>query len=146
MNLVLPYDMLTKVDLMSMANSLEVRTPFLDYNVVNFAFSLPVSSKIDGQRKKKIVQDAFRSELPEELYNRPKHGFEVPLLKWFRGELRPLIEDDLLADAFVESQGIFSVEEVRKLKKQLFSNSPGDVHARIWALIVFQYWWKHYMA
>ena len=146
MNLVLPYDMLTKVDLMSMANSLEVRTPFLDYKVVNFAFSLPVSSKIDGQRKKKIVQDAFRSELPEELYNRPKHGFEVPLLKWFRGELRPLIEDDLLADEFIESQGIFAVEEVRKLKKQLFSNSPGDVHARIWALIVFQHWWKQYMA
>lgn len=145
MNLVLPYDMLTKVDLMSMANSLEVRTPFLDYNVVNFAFSLPVSSKIDGQRKKKIVQDAFRAELPEELYNRPKHGFEVPLLKWFRGELRPLIEDDLLADAFVEGQGIFAVEEVRKLKKQLFSTSPGDVHARIWALIVFQYWWKQWM-
>ena len=146
MNLVLPYDMLTKVDLMSMANSLEVRTPFLDYKVVNFAFSLPVSSKIDGQRKKKIVQDAFRSELPEELYNRPKHGFEVPLLKWFRGELRPLIEDDLLADEFIESQGVFAVEEVRKLKKQLFSNSPGDVHARIWALIVFQHWWKQYMA
>ena len=146
MNLVLPYDMLTKVDLMSMANSLEVRTPFLDYKVVNFAFSLPVSSKIDGQRKKKIVQDAFRSELPEELYNRPKHGFEVPLLKWFRGELRPLIEDDLLADEFIESQGIFAVEEVRKLKKQLFSNSPGDVHARIWALIVFQHWWKQWMS
>ena len=146
MNLVLPYDMLTKVDLMSMANSLEVRTPFLDYKVVNFAFSLPVSSKIDGQRKKKIVQDAFRSELPEELYNRPKHGFEVPLLKWFRGELRPLIEDDLLADGFIESQGIFAVEEVRKLKKQLFSNSPGDVHARIWALIVFQHWWKQWMS
>ena len=146
MNLVLPYDMLTKVDLMSMANSLEVRTPFLDYKVVNFAFSLPVSSKIDGQRKKKIVQDAFRSELPEELYNRPKHGFEVPLLKWFRGELRPLIEDDLLADDFIESQGIFAVEEVRKLKKQLFSNSPGDVHARIWALIVFQHWWKQWMS
>ncbi len=146
MNLVLPYDMLTKVDLMSMANSLEVRTPFLDYKVVNFAFSLPVSSKIDAQRKKKIVQDAFRSELPEELYNRPKHGFEVPLLKWFRGELRPLIEDDLLADEFIESQGIFAVEETRKLKKQLFSNSPGDVHARIWALIVFQHWWKQYMA
>jgi asparagine synthase (glutamine-hydrolysing) len=145
MNLVLPYDMLTKVDLMSMASSLEVRTPFLDYEVVNFAFSLPVSSKIDGQRKKKIVQDAFRSELPEELYNRPKHGFEVPLLKWFRGELRSLIEDDLLADAFIESQGIFSVDEIRKLKKQLFSNSPGDVHARIWALIVFQHWWKQYM-
>jgi asparagine synthase (glutamine-hydrolysing) len=145
MQLVLPYDMLTKVDLMSMANSLEVRTPFLDYKVVDFAFSLPVSSKVDGKMKKKIVQDAFRPMLPPELYDRPKHGFEVPLLKWMRGELRPLIEQDLLADDFVAGQGIFDVEAVQKLKKQLFSNSPGDAHARIWALIVFQYWWKHYM-
>ena len=146
MNLVLPYDMLTKVDLMSMANSLEVRTPFLDYKVVNFAFSLPVSSKVDATMKKKIVQDAFRSELPAELYDRPKHGFEVPLLKWFRGELRPLIEDDLLRDDFIEAQGVFDVEAIRSLKTQLFSRSPGDVHARIWALIVFQTWWKKYMS
>ena len=146
MNLVLPYDMLAKVDMMSMANSLEVRTPFLDYKVVNFAFSLPVSSKVDGKMKKKIVQDAFRAELPPELYDRPKHGFEVPLLKWMRGELRPLIEDDLLADGFVEAQGIFDVSAVRQLKTQLFSRNPGDAHARIWALIVFQTWWKKYMA
>ncbi|UOQ67202.1 asparagine synthase (glutamine-hydrolyzing) [Hymenobacter volaticus] len=145
MQLVLPYDMLTKVDLMSMANSLEVRPPFLDPNVVRFAFSLPVESKIDANMKKRIVQDAFRPMLPEELYKRPKHGFEVPLLKWFRGELRPLIEDDLLSDAFVEAQGIFDVNAVRALKTQLFSRSPGDVHARIWALIVFQHWWKRYM-
>lgn len=146
MTLVLPYDMLTKVDLMSMANSLEVRTPFLDYKVVNFAFSLPVTSKVDATMKKRIVQDAFRSELPAELYDRPKHGFEVPLLKWMRGELRPLIEDDLLRDEFIAGQGIFDVPAIRALKAQLFSNSPGDVHARIWALIVFQTWWKQYMA
>ena len=146
MNLVLPYDMLTKVDLMSMANSLEVRTPFLDYKVVNFAFSLPVSSKVDSGMKKKIVQDAFRAELPPELYDRPKQGFEVPLLKWMRGELRSLIEDDLLADGFVEAQGIFDVRAVRQLKTQLFSRSPGDAHARIWGLIVFQTWWKKYMS
>ncbi|GAA3951252.1 asparagine synthase (glutamine-hydrolyzing) [Hymenobacter algoricola] len=145
MNLVLPYDMLTKVDLMSMANSLEVRPPFLDPNVVNFAFSLPVTSKIDANMKKRIVQDAFRPMLPEELYKRPKHGFEVPLLKWFRNELRPLIEDDLLSDGFIEAQGVFSVEAIRGLKTQLFSRNPGDVHAQIWALIVFQWWWKRHM-
>jgi asparagine synthase (glutamine-hydrolysing) len=146
MKLVLPYDMLTKVDLMSMANSLEVRTPFLDYKVVNFAFSLPVSSKVDASMKKKIVQDAFRSELPAELYDRPKHGFEVPLLKWMRGELRGLIENDLLRDEFIEAQGVFDVDAIRALKAQLFSRNPGDVHARIWGLIVFQTWWKQYMA
>ncbi|MGY2133435.1 asparagine synthase (glutamine-hydrolyzing) [Hymenobacter sp. HD11105] len=145
MKLVLPNDMLVKVDMMSMANSLEVRTPFLDYKVVNFAFSLPVESKINATMKKRIVQDAFRPMLPEELYKRPKQGFEVPLLKWFRNELRPLITDDLLSDDFIESQGIFDVEAVRALKAQLFSRNPGDIHARIWALIVFQHWWKKWM-
>nr|WP_207433317.1 asparagine synthase (glutamine-hydrolyzing) [Sabulibacter ruber] len=146
MQLVLPNDMLTKVDLMSMANSLEVRTPFLDYKVVNFAFSLPQSSKIDGNMKKKIVQDAFREMLPAELYKRPKHGFEVPLLKWFQNELRPMIMDDLLSDSFIEAQGIFNLKEIQRLKAQLFSKNPGDIHARIWALVVFQHWWKKWMA
>ena len=96
--------------------------------------------------KKKIVQDAFRPLLPAELYKRPKQGFEVPLLKWFRNELKPLITDDLLSDAFIHAQDIFSVNEIRKLKEKLFSANPEDVHARIWALIVFQYWWKKWMA
>lgn len=143
--LVLPNDMLHKVDLMSMAHGLEVRVPFLDHEVVEYAFQLPEESKINSGMKKRVVQDAFRELLPPELYQRPKHGFEVPLLKWFRTELRSLIEQDLLADDFVAEQGIFTVEEIRKLKKQLFSASPGDVHARIWGLIVFQHWWKRYM-
>jgi asparagine synthase (glutamine-hydrolysing) len=143
--LVLTNDMLVKVDLMSMANSLEVRVPFLDYRVVDFAFSLDESSKVNNSMKKRIVQDAFRHLLPTELYNRPKHGFEVPLLKWFRKELRPMIEENLLQDGFVEEQGVFDIDEIRKLKKQLFSNNPGDVHARIWGLIVFQNWWKRVM-
>lgn len=145
MQLVLPGDMLVKVDLMSMANSLEVRSPFLDYNVVDFAFGLPSKYKIDGGMKKKIVQDAFRKMLPEEIYNRSKHGFEIPLLGWFRNELWGLIEDDLLRKDFVAEQGIFNVEAVEKLKQQLHSSNPGDSHARIWALIVFQYWWKKYV-
>jgi asparagine synthase (glutamine-hydrolysing) len=143
-DLVLQNDMLVKVDLMSMANSLEVRVPFLDYRVVDFAFSLPEKYKINAKSKKRIVQDAFRHLLPAELYNRPKHGFEVPLLKWFRNDLKELILNDLLADEFVIAQGVFEVNEIRKLKHKLFSNNPEDVHARIWALIVFQYWWKKY--
>ena len=142
--LVLPNDMLTKVDLMSMANGLEVRVPFLDHEVVEFAFQLPESSKINRQMKKRIVQDTFRDMLPKELYNRPKHGFEVPLLRWFRTELKSTITNDLLADAYVEEQGIFDVEEIQQLKKQLFSSNPGDIHATIWALVVFQWWWKQY--
>jgi asparagine synthase (glutamine-hydrolysing) len=137
--------MLTKVDLMSMAHGLEIRVPFLDYTVVNFAFSLPAAFKVEGSMKKKIVQDAFRSYLPKELYNRPKQGFEVPLLKWLRNDLQPLLNNDLLKDDFIEQQGIFNVDVIRELKEKLLSNNPEDVHARVWGLLVFQYWWKKYM-
>ncbi|MBS1781647.1 MAG: asparagine synthase (glutamine-hydrolyzing) [Bacteroidetes bacterium] len=145
MNLVLPGDMLVKVDLMSMANSLEVRSPFLDFKVVDFAFGLPSKFKIDAKLKKKIVQDAFREMLPKELYNRPKHGFEIPLLGWFKNVLWGMIDGDLLEKNFVQQQGIFDVHATELLKKKLRSNDPGDSHATIWALIVFQHWWKRYM-
>ncbi|MBL7718056.1 MAG: asparagine synthase (glutamine-hydrolyzing) [Flavipsychrobacter sp.] len=146
MNLVLAGDMLVKVDLMSMANSLEVRSPFLDHKVVDFAFGLPAAYKIDGKLKKRIVQDAFRPMLPAEIYNRPKHGFEIPLLDWFKNELWELIDNDLLKKEFVEEQGIFNVTATEGLKQKLLSNNPEDTHATIWALIVFQYWWKKYFA
>ncbi|MBS1618374.1 MAG: asparagine synthetase B, partial [Bacteroidetes bacterium] len=142
--MVLPNDMLTKVDLMSMANSLEVRVPILDYTVVNYAFTIPTKFKIADGHTKKILKDAFRDVLPDELYTRPKRGFEVPLLKWFRTGLRSLIEDDLLSDRFIEQQGIFDLAEIQQLRRQLFSSDPGEVHARIWGLIVFQYWYKKY--
>jgi asparagine synthase (glutamine-hydrolysing) len=144
MQLVLPNDMLRKVDLMSMAHGLEVRVPFLDHHIVNYVFQLPVDSKINASIRKRILQDTFRELLPTELYNRPKKGFEVPLLKWFRTSLKSLITDDLLSDRLVESQQIFDVTEIRRLKKQLFSINPGDATATIWALIVFQWWWKKY--
>jgi asparagine synthase (glutamine-hydrolysing) len=145
MNLVLPNDMLTKVDLMSMANALEVRTPFLDFELVNFAFTLPDEFKINPKIRKRIVQDTFREFLPAELYNRPKKGFEVPLLKWLRKEMKSLIEDDLLSEKFVTEQNIFDYPSIVELKKQLNSSNPGDVHARIWALIVFQWWWRKFV-
>jgi asparagine synthase (glutamine-hydrolysing) len=144
MNLVLLSDMLVKVDMMSMANSLEIRSPFLDYKVVDFAFGLPSEYKINRTLKKRIVQDAFRSMLPEEIYNRPKQGFEIPLLDWFRNELWGMINDDLLAKEFVAEQGIFNPEATEALKQKLRSNNPEDSHATIWALIVFQHWWKRY--
>lgn len=144
MNLVLPNDMLTKVDLMSMANGLEVRVPFLDFEVVDYIFSLPHDFKINSKLRKRILQDAFRDILPTQLYNRPKKGFEVPLLKWFRKEMKSLITDELLSEKFITEQGIFNYSEVKKLKDQLFSSNPEDVHARIWGLIVFQWWWRKY--
>lgn len=142
--LVLPNDMLTKVDRMSMANSLEVRTPFLDHHVVDFAFQLPVEYKINAQLRKRILQDSFRSVLPESLYNRKKQGFEVPLQKWYNTELHPLIHDDLLSDEFVRAQDIFDLKSVQQLKQAIQSNAPGEATLNVWALLVFQHWFKRY--
>ena len=144
LHLVLQGDMLTKVDLMSMANSLEVRTPFLDHTIVDFVTRLPTSYKITSSTKKIILKDTFAHMLPTELINRPKHGFEVPLLDWFKNELWQLIDNDLLENSFIEEQGIFEIETINNLKKKLFSKNPEDTPAKIWALIVFQHWWKKY--
>ena len=144
-NLVLPNDMLMKVDSMSMANSLEVRTPFLDYRVVEFAFSIPPSFKVDRHYRKKIVHDAFKNFLPEELYHRKKRGFEIPLHSFLTHELKSLIEEYLSND-FIQQQKIFSLSAVQLLKQQLFSRNPGDSAARVWGLLVFQHWWKRWMA
>lgn len=144
MKLVLPNDMLVKADTMSMANGLEIRSPFLDHHLVDFCFTLPARFKIQGNRRKRILQDTFRDLLPPELYHRPKKGFEVPLLKWFRKELKSRIFDDLLSQNRVEEDGIFNYAEIKKLKDKLVSNNPGDAHARIWALAVFQSWFRKY--
>ena len=144
LHLVLQGDMLTKVDLMSMANSLEVRTPFLDHTVVDFVSTLPAAYKINSTTKKRILKDTFSHLLPQELINRPKHGFEVPLLDWFKNDLWQLIDNYLIKDSFIEEQGIFNYTEIKKLKSKLFSNNPEDSPAKIWALIVFQNWWKKY--
>ncbi|HEX5003077.1 MAG TPA: asparagine synthase (glutamine-hydrolyzing) [Bacteroidia bacterium] len=145
MQMVLPDDMLVKVDRMSMAHSLEVRSPFLDYEVVNYSFQLPDHFKIDKQAQKKILKDSFKDMLPEALMTRGKQGFEVPLLTWLRGGLNALVTELLLDKEFISSQGIFRLEELRKLHTKLHSSQPGDATARIWALIVFQYWWKKHM-
>ncbi|TXB66758.1 asparagine synthase (glutamine-hydrolyzing) [Vicingus serpentipes] len=145
MKMVLVNDMLRKVDGMSMANSLEVRVPFLDHRIVNFAFNLPRAFKINADMKKKILQDAFKEDLPEEVYNRPKHGFEVPLLNWFKNELRDTIENDLLSLKFIEEQEVFNWSAINELKQKLYSSNPEDSHATVWALIVFNSWWKKYM-
>jgi asparagine synthase (glutamine-hydrolysing) len=138
--MVLPDDMLTKVDRMSMAHNLEVRVPFLDHRVVEFANSLPVESKISGDIRKRILQDTFRDDLPPELYTRPKKGFEVPLLKWLRNEMRSRIEKDLLPPDRIRDEGIFNPDAVKALLKKLHSANPGDSPARIWALVTFQSW------
>lgn len=143
MKLVLPNDMLYKVDMMSMANGLEVRTPFLDFELVDWAFTLPVGYKINNNRQKIILKDTFKNLLPDEIFNRGKKGFEVPLLNWFRTQLKSTI-DSLLDDDFIKSQALFNSVEIQNLKTQMNSKNPGEIQGRIWALIVFQHWYKKY--
>ncbi len=143
--LVLQGDMLQKVDLMSMAHALEVRVPFLDHELVAFANSLPDEFKVNNKMKKRILQDTFRDKLPAKIYNRPKHGFEVPLLSWLQNQLKGDINNKWLSSDFIESQNVFDREGVERLKKKLYSSDPGDSHAHVWALICFQEWWNGYM-
>ncbi len=143
--MLLPNDMLAKVDMMSMANSLEVRVPFLDHEIVDFSMQLPAHYKINKNQQKRILQDTFRDELPEILYNRPKKGFEIPLVNWFRTDLNGFIFHEMLNTEKIKKQGILNPATIAKLKSQLMSASPGDAPARIWALIVFQQWWDKYM-
>ena len=145
MKLVLSGDMLTKVDLMSMANSLEVRTPFLDYTVVEWAFMQPSLYKVDSQFRKKILQTTFKNILPSQLFNRPKKGFEVPLRNWLINGLRNKIESTYLNRELVNEQKIFNYGSLRLLWNKLNSENPGDSAARIWAIVVFQHWYLKYI-
>ncbi len=142
MHLVLQGDMLKKVDSMSMCQSLEVRTPFLDHRLVEFAFSLPTSYKINSKIKKRILQDASRSLLPKELYNRPKQGFEIPLLQWFRTDMHQATFKELFGRDFIEHQGLFHFEALQNLLQKIHSPNPEDAAITLWKLLVFQNWWK----
>ena len=139
--LVLQNDMLVKVDRNSMGNSLEVRVPFLDPRVVQYAISLPEQYKIHEGHGKWILRKAFLNEVPEAVLARKKHGFDVPLLKWFRNELNSRLTE-LLDRDFIEDQGIFNYQYIVILLKRLNSKNPGDVHILLWELLVFQTWYK----
>jgi asparagine synthase (glutamine-hydrolysing) len=142
---VLANDMLKKVDLMSMANSLEVRTPFLDPNVVDFANSLPLAFKLGKNATKRILKDAYREELPEDVIDRPKKGFEIPLQEWLGDQISEILNSDKFSQEFIEEQGIFNYDGVRTLLKKVSNKSFGDRIYLVWSLLIFQHWWKKYM-
>lgn len=143
--LVLAGDMLRKVDLMSMAASLEVRSPFLDYRIIDFAFSLPSNWKFDALHSKKILTDSFSGILPESIIHRPKHGFEVPVGKWMNGALLENIRNDWFDEKFIKHQGIFHPEKMQRLKNQVERGQGLRDQSFIWSIIVFQNWWKKHM-
>lgn len=144
LRIVLTDDMLVKADRMSMRHGIELRSPFLDFRVVEYAMNLPQVEKINKEQQKVILRNTFGKLLPEEILTRNKKGFELPLWKWLSKELRHEIESNLLSEEYIKAQSIFNYPKVLQLKNQLFSNQPGDSPAKIWAILVFQYWYKNY--
>lgn len=134
---VLPNDMLKKVDSMSMAHSLEVRTPFLDHELVEFANALPDQRKFGQGELKSILRSAYQTELPSQVFTRAKHGFEVPLQGWFEGPMYHQVHQTLTDDL-----GILDQSAIRPMLEKLRKGNAGDVQATIHALFVFQSWWK----
>lgn len=139
----LPCDILNKVDIASMAHSLEVRAPFLDQHVAELAARLPIEWKRRDGRGKQILLETFSDLVPAEIQTRPKMGFGVPLDVWFRGELRPLLEETLL-DPGTLSRGWFRPEAVRQLVSEHVENR-WDHSYRLWSLLVFELWQRRFV-
>jgi asparagine synthase (glutamine-hydrolysing) len=137
-DLYLPDDILTKVDRMSMAVSLEVRVPLLDHRVAEFAGTLPPAMRLRGTVGKYLLKKLLERYLPPEMVHRPKQGFAVPLGRWFRHELREELLDTLTPER-VRSVGIFRAEAVTSLVRQHLSGHR-DQSSLLWRLFVFHLW------
>ena len=134
----LPNDINTKVDRASMAFSLEVRAPLLDYRVVEFAESLPTSFKFTQDDQKKILKKILYKHVPKKVFERPKSGFAVPLKIWFRGELKDYVMSELSERNLGQIPGI-KVNEVLELIKQHMDESWNH-NSIIWKLLVLRQW------
>jgi asparagine synthase (glutamine-hydrolysing) len=134
----LPLDILHKVDRMTMARSLEARPPLLDHHLVEAVFSLPSSYKLRGKRQKHIFKEALRGLVPEQILQRGKWGFGVPIRRWFRGPLRePVL--DVLEDPRTRARGLW---EPRFAASLLDEHTRGrrDQSVRLWALVMLELW------
>jgi asparagine synthase (glutamine-hydrolysing) len=134
----LPGDMLAKVDLMSMRNSLEVRVPLLDHRVVELALQVPGPEKLRRGVTKRVLKETFKDLLPPGHTRRPKSGFEIPISRWLRNELSFLV-DDYLSEERIRDQGIFNVTVVQDLVRS-HRQAKTDTSWMLWNLIVFQHW------
>ena len=139
----LPCDLLTKVDIASMANSLECRSPFLDHHVVELAVRMPIALKMPMLGGKHILKRTFSDLLPAEIQKRSKMGFGVPLDSLFRGELAGYLREVLL-DSRTLSRGYFRTEAVRQLIDD-HQSSRWDHSYRLWALLFLELWHRMYM-
>jgi asparagine synthase (glutamine-hydrolysing) len=134
----LPDDLAVKMDRMSMANSLETRSPFLDTALIERLAAVPARQKVGKLRLKPILRQAFWNELPPEIWNRRKHGFGVPIGSWFRGELGTMFEDEVLAyDA--RSSTFLQPGAVQRLYRE-HRDGEGEHGFRLWAILTLERW------
>jgi asparagine synthase (glutamine-hydrolysing) len=146
-------DVLVKVDRASMACSLEVRSPFLDHHVVEFALRIPPEYKLHNGIHKLILKKAFADLLPEKIVKRGKMGFEVPFGHWFQKPQWRTLLVDMLSEDRLRSQGIFNPPDVIRLRDSLLDDpeavrlpiSAYQLRHQVWALLVFQIWHDQFM-
>jgi asparagine synthase (glutamine-hydrolysing) len=134
----LPDDILYKCDRMSMAHSLEVRPPFLDHRIVEFAAQLPSSLKIRGRSTKHILRALVHKKLPPAILERPKEGLDIPAHDWLRGPLRPLLLDALSPEA-IRQAGLFSPEAIRGLIDRHLARRA-NLGYHLWGLLTLHLW------
>lgn len=133
-------DILTKVDRASMINSLEVRVPILDHKFAELSFRIPTNLKLKGKEKKYILRQALKTAVPENILNRPKSGFGVPLSVWFKDELKEYVNDTLFSGKPLLANHL----NLNYIKKLLHTNVPSrdKFTARTWSLLWFEEWLK----
>src|SRR5581483_4034502 len=139
----LPGDLLTKMDVATMANSLEARSPFLDHRLLEFAARLPTHFKLRGRTGKYLVKRAMEDTLPHPNLYRRKMGFGVPIGPWFRGPLRELLRDSLLGERALR-RGYFEPAVVRALVDDHLAGRKDYAH-QLWALLMLEQWHRTFI-
>jgi asparagine synthase (glutamine-hydrolysing) len=134
----LPGDLLLKADIASMAHSLELRSPLLDWDVLELGVSLPERLQLSGRRGKAALRQAFAAEIPNEIAARGKTGFGVPISSWFRNELRPLAADLLLGEE-ARRRGQLRPAVLKRLLGEHVSGRADHGH-RLWCLVMLELW------
>jgi len=138
----LPDDILYKVDRMSMAHSMEVRPPFLDHRIVEFAAALPQEHKVRGSELKFILRELMKGKLPRSILYRKKSGFDIPAHDWFRGLLKPLLLETL-TEAAVEETGLFRWQGIQAVIRDHLERRA-NLGYHLWGLLILFLWLKRW--
>jgi asparagine synthase (glutamine-hydrolysing) len=136
----LPGDILTKVDRVSMAHAVEVRPPFLDHRIVEFAATLPDHLRMKGSRQKVILRDLMRDKLPPSILSKKKIGFDIPAHEWFRGPLRPLLRD-AVDGASARYDSFFRIPQIEACI-QAHMDRRANLGYHLWGLMILFLWMK----